>query len=281
LGCYGLLSLFASFDARDVIVEYIVICTVAITVSALTLFSGFGLGTILMPAFALFFPINVAIAGTAVVHLANNLFKVALVGKFANARVVIRFAVPAAIFAALGAFALGYISEMEPLFRYGLGGRTCEITVAKVVIALLIAAFSILDVLPRFQNLAFDPKYVPLGGILSGFFGGLSGLQGALRIAFLIRAGLDKEQFIGTGVIAAVVVDISRLVIYGSTFFLKHVSSLWESDVAGLTVAGIISALLGSVIGVRLLKKTTIKTVQFIVGVMLLLTSMALGIGVL
>jgi uncharacterized membrane protein YfcA len=281
LGCYGLLSLFASFDAREVIVEYIVICTVAITVSALTLFSGFGLGTLLMPAFALFFPINVAVAGTAVVHLANNLFKAALVGKFANARVVIKFAVPAATFAAMGAFVLGFISEMDPLFRYGLGGRTFEVTLAKVVIAVLIATFSILDVLPRFQNLAFDPKYVPLGGILSGFFGGLSGLQGALRSAFLIRAGLDKEQFIGTGVIAAVVVDISRLVIYGSTFFLKHVSSVWESNVAGLTVAGIISALLGSVIGVRLLKKTTIKTVQLIVGVMLLLTSMALGIGVL
>ncbi len=60
--------------------EYIVICLVALLVSALTLFSGFGLGTVLMPAFALFFPVPVAIAATAVVHLANNLFKVVLVG---------------------------------------------------------------------------------------------------------------------------------------------------------------------------------------------------------
>ncbi len=260
--------------------EYIVICSVAIVVSALTLFSGFGLGTLLMPAFALFFPINIAVASTAVVHLANNLFKVALVGKHADLKVVIRFTVPAAIFAAFGAFILGYISDMESLFRYGLAGRTFEITAAKVVIAALIAIFAILDVLPRFQNLAFDQKYVPVGGILSGFFGGLSGLQGALRSAFLIRAGLNKEQFIGTGVIAAVVVDISRLLIYGSTFFLQHVSSLWESGIAGLTLAGIISAFLGSMIGVRLLKKTTIKTVQFIIGSMLLLMSIALGAGI-
>ena len=64
--------------------EYAVICTVAIVVSALTLFSGFGLGTLLMPAFALFFPINVAVAATAVVHLVNNLFKLLLVGKHAE-----------------------------------------------------------------------------------------------------------------------------------------------------------------------------------------------------
>jgi hypothetical protein len=71
-------------------IEYAVICSVAIVVSALTLFSGFGLRTLLMPAFALFFPINVAVASTAVVHLVNNLFKVGLVGKHANIRVVIR-----------------------------------------------------------------------------------------------------------------------------------------------------------------------------------------------
>ena len=261
--------------------EYAVICAVAIVVSALTLFSGFGLGTLLMPAFALFFPINVAIAGTAVVHLVNNLFKAALVGKHANIRVVIRFAVPAAIFAALGAFVLSYISEMEPLVSYNVGDRNFEITAVKLVIATLIAIFSLLDLLPKFQELSFDERYVPLGGILSGFFGGLSGLQGALRSAFLIRAGLDKNQFIGTGVVTAVIVDISRLVIYGATFFSKHFATIGGHGESGLIVAGILSAWLGSFIGVRLLEKITIKTLQVIVGGMLLVLSVALGIGVI
>jgi|SRR5208283_862686 len=260
-------------------IEYAVICIVAIVVSALTLFSGFGLGTLLMPAFALFFPINVAVAATAVVHLVNNLFKVVLVGKHANIKVVIRFVVPAAIFAALGAFVLGYIAEIEPLARYNVGGRSFEITTVKLVVAALIAIFSLLDLLPRFQDLAFDEKYIPLGGILSGFFGGLSGLQGALRSAFLIRAGLDKDQFIGTGVVSAVVVDVSRLVIYGATFFSKHFTTLGGHGESGLILAGILSAWLGSFIGVRLLRKITIKTLQVIVGGMLLVLSVALGIG--
>ena len=61
--------------------SYLIICTVALTVSGLTLFSGFGLGTLLMPAFAIFFPVEVAVAATAIVHLANNIFKAGLFGK--------------------------------------------------------------------------------------------------------------------------------------------------------------------------------------------------------
>src|SRR3990170_3849329 len=83
--------------------SYIIICLVAIIVSALTLFSGFGLGTLLMPAFAIFFPLPLAIAATAVVHLANNLFKVALVGRRADRGVVLRCARRAALAAVAGA----------------------------------------------------------------------------------------------------------------------------------------------------------------------------------
>jgi len=73
-------------------VQYALVAGVALFVSALTLFSGFGLGTLLMPAFALFLPVPVAVAATAVVHLANNLFKLVLVGRKADWTVVLRFA---------------------------------------------------------------------------------------------------------------------------------------------------------------------------------------------
>ena len=58
--------------------EIILICLAAFLASLLTFFSGFGLGTILMPVFALFFPLEMAIALTGVVHLLNNLFKMYL-----------------------------------------------------------------------------------------------------------------------------------------------------------------------------------------------------------
>jgi uncharacterized membrane protein YfcA len=198
--------------------SYIIICSVALLVSALTLFSGFGLGTLLMPAFALFFPVEVAVAATAIVHLANNIFKVALVGRNADLNVVLKFALPAAFSAMLGALLLNAIAGVQPLAEYTLGGRICTITPVKLVIAVLIMVFAILEFMPSFEKMSFDPRYIPVGGILSGFFGGLSGHQGALRTAFLIRAGLQKEIFIGSMVVSAVVVDISRLLVYGATF---------------------------------------------------------------
>jgi hypothetical protein len=70
----------------------LVLATVAVVsfgAALLTLFSGFGLGTLLLPVFALFLPVEIAVAATAVVHLANNLFKLALVGRHADRSVVV------------------------------------------------------------------------------------------------------------------------------------------------------------------------------------------------
>ncbi len=66
---------------------WIVVVLVAFAAAGLTLFSGFGLGSLLMPAFAMVFPVPLAIAATAVVHLLNNLFKTAMLGRYADLRV--------------------------------------------------------------------------------------------------------------------------------------------------------------------------------------------------
>ena len=44
--------------------EYTLVAIVALVAAGLTLFSGFGLGTLLLPAFALFFPIEIAVSAT-------------------------------------------------------------------------------------------------------------------------------------------------------------------------------------------------------------------------
>src|SRR4030043_471490 len=112
--------------------SYIIICLVAVIVSSLTLFSGFGLGTVLTPPFPLFFPIPGAIAATAVVHLANNVFKIFLVGRNADRGVVLRFAITAALAAILGAWLLGWMSWMPAVTSYQIGERTYELTLDKL-----------------------------------------------------------------------------------------------------------------------------------------------------
>jgi len=261
--------------------SYLIICTVALLVSGLTLFSGFGLGTLLMPAFALFFPVEVAIAATAIVHLANNLFKVGLVGRRANAGIVLRFALPAAVMAMVGALLLNYFATIEPIAQYTLMGRVCTISVVKLVIAVMIMGFAVIELHPVFERLAFSTRFIPLGGALSGFFGGLSGHQGALRTAFLIRAGLEKEVFVGTMVVSTVVVDLSRLLIYGVTFFSRDFAILKDQGGIGLIIAGSLAAFSGAFIASRFLKKITMRTIQIVVGIMLFFLSIAIGTGII
>jgi uncharacterized membrane protein YfcA len=260
--------------------EYAVVCSVALVVSASTLFSGFGLGTVLMPAFALFFPIQIAIAATAVVHLANNIFKIFLVGRKADWEVVAKFALPGALAAAAGAATLNLFAGMPSIASYTIGDEIYEISTLKLVIGIVILVFSFLEFLPSFQKLSFDRRYLPIGGIISGFFGGLSGHQGAFRSAFLIKTGMNPEAFIGTGTVASVIIDVTRLFIYGLSFHLAEVRSL-SSAMGNLLIAATLSAFLGAFIGSRMLRKITLKTVQLIVGIMLAIVGLGMMTGLL
>lgn len=260
--------------------EYLLICGVATLVSTLTLFSGFGLGTMLMPAYALFFPLPVAVASTAVVHLANNIFKVILIGKNANWPVVFRFALPATLTAMIGAGLLTLFNRLPTLFSYEIGSSIHEVTIVKVVIGIVITFFAVLDLMPHIKKMSFDKKYLPLGGALSGFFGGLSGNQGALRSAFLIKAGLEKESFVGTGVVSAVIVDCARLLVYGAAFYSAKLT-VFTTEMKGLVVAAIIAAFTGSFIGKRLLQKITLETVKKLVATMLIFIGLFLITGLI
>jgi len=260
--------------------EYIIISITAILVAALTLFSGFGLGSLLMPVFAIFFPVEIAIAATAVVHFANNIFKIILVGRGANIKIVALFALPAGAAAVGGALLLNYMSDVEPLLSYNLGSRICTITAARLVIAALIILFAFFELIPYLKRFSLGKKWIPIGGILSGFFGGLSGHQGALRTMFLVKLGMTKEVFVGTVVVSAVIVDIFRLSVYGMTFLKLESGALQSEGLLNLIIVGTIAAFLGSFIGSRLLKKVTMETIHAIVGIMLLLLGAALGLGV-
>lgn len=258
--------------------DFLVICVSALIASGLTLFSGFGLGTILTPVFALFFPVATAIAMTAVVHLANNLFKIGLVGRDADWAVVKRFGLPAALAAILGATMLSKVSAMAPWYGYEWMGRAHEITPVKASIGVVIAAFALLELSPAFARMAFSPRWLSVGGLISGFFGGLSGNQGALRSAFLVKAGLSKESYVGTSAVCAVVVDSLRLAVYGLALHATWANQMDRR--AGYTVAAAtLSAFLGAYFGKRLLKKVTLRFVELAVAALMVLIGAGLASG--
>lgn len=254
----------------------VLIIIVSFVAAILTFFSGFGLGTILTPVFMIFFPVEVAIALTAIVHFFNNIFKLFLVGKNADKEVLIKFGIPAVIAAFIGSWILIHISDLQPLFSYDAFGKHIEVFPVKFIIAILLLLFAIIDLIPYFNTIQFSKDKLPIGGVLSGFFGGLSGNQGALRSAFLIKAGLSKEAFIGTAVVVSTFIDFTRLTVYASKFDFSNVSN----NLTLLTCATL-AAISGAFIGNKLLKKVTIKFLQVFVACMLIVISIALGAGLI
>jgi uncharacterized protein len=257
-------------------VEFLIVCIAALLASALTLFSGFGLGTLLMPVVALFFPLELAIAMTAMVHLANNLFKIGLLGRKADGSVLLKFGLPAIAAAFAGAALLTYLGAINPIYEYQAFGRARQVSVLKLVIGVLIVSFVILELSPTFSKAALDRKWLPLGGVISGFFGGLSGHQGAFRSMFLIKAGLEKEAFVATGVVLAVLVDIARMIVYGAGIAIQGEAIAWP-----LVTGACLSAFIGAYVGAQILGKVTFRSVQFVVSGLLIVVGIGLMVGVL
>jgi len=256
--------------------EIVIISITAFATAILTFFSGFGLGTILTPVFMLFFPVELAIALTGIVHFFNNIFKLILVGRNANKEVLLRFGIPAVLAAFLGSLVLLNITNSTPLFSYVAFGKLYEVYPIKFIVSILLILFASIDLIPYFQKLQFGKDKLILGGFLSGFFGGLSGNQGALRSAFLIKAGLSKEAFIGTAVVVSTFVDFTRLGVYATRF---EKSGLFEN--LELVIWATISAISGAYLGNKLLKKVTLGFLQVLTAIMLILMSICLGVGII
>lgn len=255
--------------------ELILVALFAAFVSTLTLFSGFGLGTLLLPAFALFLPVEAAVAATAVVHLANNLFKGALLRHDVDWRVALRFGLPAIAAALPGALLLEAMSVQDPLFDYSLNGETIRVAPQELVLGSLILLFAFIEMAGVDRWLAMPPKWLPLGGALSGFFGGLSGHQGAMRAVFLAPLGLTAAAFAATQALVAIGVDVTRLLVYGAA----DVGQGLDSRIVPLVIAGIAGALAGALLGRRLLPHVTFTAVRRVTGALLFVTGAGLASG--
>lgn len=249
--------------------------------AGLTMYSGFGLGTLMLPVFALFFPVEVAVVATALVHGANNVFKAALLGRHADREVVIKFGLTAVVAAVFGAMALGWLADSGSSMSVEVNERVVsEVTPVKLIIGLLMIGFALFELLPRFRKLEFDRRYLPVGGLLSGFFGGLSGHQGALRSAFLAKCGLSTQRFVGSNAVIGLLVDLTRISVYLALFTAVG-GKVEDFDGWTLVIVGSLCAFAGVLLARRYLHKVTMTSIQTLVGILLFGVGVALVTGIL
>ncbi len=251
--------------------EFLIPCA-ALVASLLTFISGFGLGTLLLPVLVLFFPLELAVTMTAVVHLLNNTFKFGLLWKHVNRSIVFRFGIPGIIGAWFGAMQLAQWEELPALYQ----GVLRPVSTTRLVIGSLMVVFALLELVPAAKKWSLPTRFLSAGGALSGFFGGLSGHQGALRSIFLLRVGMSKEMFLATGVAIALLVDLTRIPVY-----LRSMSTeLWAQQ-GWLLLITTGAAMAGALLGKRLLPKITLGGVQLAVAVLLLVIAGGLIGGVI
>lgn len=229
-----------------------------------------------MPVAALFFPVSTAVALTAFVHLLNNFFKLSLLWRHVHWPVVLRFGLPAMALAVPGAWLLARFSLMPDLYSYDLAGLAAEVTPVKLLAGFLLIVFATMEWLPFLNRFKVSLRWLPLGGALSGFFGGLTGHQGAFRSLFLVRAGLNQNQFVASNAAIASLVDMARLIVYGLNIHLLFADV--DATLLGMAAA---ASFAGVWLGTTFLKKMTITLIQKIVAVMLYLLGFLLMAGLI
>ncbi|MFM7299949.1 MAG: TSUP family transporter [Crocinitomicaceae bacterium] len=255
------------------ILPYCLIAITAFLASLSTFFSGFGLGTILLPVFSLFFSPEIALATTALVHLINGLFKVALTLKNINWPVFMKFGSFAFFGSMFGAYLIYALGDMGLVYSVKLDQSVHDVNYTEFSLGLVMLIFALLEFTSFLENRKIGKSWIPFGGFVSGFFGGFSGHQGAVRSAFLSNTSLSKFEFVATSALLGVIIDLTRIYSY---------SQQLDSEIPiELVATGAAFAILGSVLGNQLLKKTEMRLIKWVIGCFLFTVGTLMLLGLL
>ncbi|MAV60375.1 MAG: hypothetical protein CND89_00495 [Marine Group II euryarchaeote MED-G38] len=212
--------------------DIIIIFFGVIFASALTVPAGFGLSTMLTPIALLFMSPHEAVTVVAIVHVIHNGAKYISLRDYVDFKAVKHYGVWLIIGSILGAVLNNNVSQ-KPLLA---------------VIGICLVILPILTLSERWTNYKIPEANDRIGGFGSGFMGGLSGHQGALRAMFLTRRLRDKMNYAATASILALCVDLSRIPVY---LFFRYDDIM---EYLELTIILVIAALIGVNIGKRWLE---------------------------
>ena len=210
------------------------------TAAALTVPAGFGLSTMLTPVVLMLMSPHEAIAVVAVVHGAHNAGKSWSLWKNIDFQAFKRYGIWLILGAVIGAILQNQVPQ-KPL----LG-----------IIGVFLIILPLLTLNKAWKNYRIPEENDRIGGFGSGFMGGLSGHQGALRAMFLTNKLPDKMAYAATASIFALCVDLSRIPVY-LFFRSENITSNIE-----LTFALVIAALIGVRVGKKWLESMKSESIR-------------------
>jgi len=205
----------------------------AILAGAVAAVSGFGIGSLLTPVFALRHPVNLAVAIVSIPHFIGTAVRFASMRQHIDRRVFLNFGIFSAAGGLLGAL---------------LSSRAKGPVLAIVFGSLLIFA-GLTGLFGLTERMRFGRRTAWIAGAVSGFFGGLVGNQGGIRSAGLLGFDVRKEAMIATATAVALIVDGARMPVYLYTQW-RAIFAEWQPMlIATIGVLG------GTLFGVKLLRR--------------------------
>lgn len=236
-------------------IESIAVFIAAAFAGAVASISGFGIGSLLTPLFALRMDFQLAVAAVSIPHLIATAYRFILIRKDLNKAVFIRFGT----WSALG----------------GLSGSLIGVAIQHRALSLTLSILLIftgsMGVLGLLEKMRLAQKFGWIAGLCSGIFGGLVGNQGGIRSAALLGFSLTKTEFVATTTAIGLIVDAARMPIY----FIHRAPDPAQKWLP-ISIA-IIGVILGTWLGKLLLTKIPERIFKRIVCAIILL----LGIGLL
>lgn len=207
---------------------FILIFIACFLTGLLTLISGFGLSTLLVPFFTLIYNVKIALFIVAIIHLTNNIYKFILFRKEIDLKIFRRFGLISLIGALIGASLYGFFSANW--LKKLLGG--------------FLIWSGMHELLSKNKTTHIPKKWDVAGGFFSGFLGGLIGAQGAIRSAYLLNYNLSKQAYIATGTAISILIDLTRI-----PFYLYSQKDFFFSINGWVVLTALVAALVGTRVG--------------------------------
>ena len=236
--------------------ELLVVCA-GVFGGAVASIAGFGIGSLLTPAFAFATGTKLAVAVVSVPHAIGTSIRFWRFRRDVDWRIVRSFGVTSAAGGLTGA-----------LLNTCATSRALELVFGSLLV--LAGASQVTGIAKRWRlrgTLAW------LGGALSGFFGGLVGNQGGIRTAAMLGFEVDKRQFVATTTAVALLIDLARVPVYLAVE-TAALARMWP--VIAFATVGVVA---GTFFGEKLLAHVPEQQFRVVVGVLLLVLGVSFVLG--
>lgn len=195
--------------------------------------TGFGIGSLLTPAFAVWYDAKLAVAAVSIPHLVGTAIRFWLVKGHVDRRVIWSFGLASAAGGLTGALLHSRASNPALTIVFG--------------VLLLFVSASELSGLAR--RMKFTGALAWIAGALSGLLGGLVGNQGGIRAGALLGFNMRRDAFVATATAIGLIVDAARMPVY-AVMQGRELVELWLPIAAA--TAGVA---IGTFAGNRVLKR--------------------------